>query len=152
MECLTDILKATYLEKMRREEGGTYGAGVSGNIDKSPGERFIFQVYFDTNPEKKERLIAIVYEEIEKIRKQGPSAELLNKVKENLLKRYKESSLDRNAEYWANKAWMSFVYGIDGELDYEKTVSSITPGTINKFAENIFAQGNIIEVVMDPAK
>jgi len=151
MECLADILTTTYLEKMRKEEGGTYGAGVSGNIDKSPTDRFIFQVYFDTNPQKKDRLIDIVYEEIEKIRKEGPSEELLNKVKENLLKRYRESYLDKNAEYWVNKAWMRFVYGIDGDADYEKMVSSITPGMISRFAEKIFSQGNLIEVVMDPA-
>jgi len=150
MEYLTSILNTTYLEKMREKEGGTYGAGVSGNIDKFPRERFIFQVYFDTNPAKKEKLMAIVYDEIGKIMQYGPSKEQLNKVAENLLKRYKEASTEKNSEYWINKAWMLYVYGIDGRLDYEKMVMSVTPEMISEFAKRLFRQGNLIEVVMDP--
>lgn len=151
MACLSNILRTAYLETMREKEGGTYGADVSGSINKFPKERFLFQINFDTDPLKKEKLINITYDEIRKIIAKAPSRESLEKVKANLLKNHREQSGEKNAEYWARTATTEFVYGIDGR-NYEKVVTSITPEMVRQFAKKLFSHGNLIEVVMDPEK
>lgn len=150
MQCLTGTLKMIYNQKMREEEGGTYGVGVSGDIRKIPKERFLFQVNFDTDPAKKDKLLGIVYRELEKIQQTGPSPEYLNKVKENLLKNHQQENSEKNAGWWATQAYMLEVFGVDGRLDYEKMVNSVNPAKVAEFAKRLLNQGNLIEVVMDP--
>ena len=83
--------------------------------------------------------------------KNGPAPEWLEKVKLNLVKRYKEEEGEKDADYWGSAAFTLFVYGLD-KRNYEKTVSSVTPAMVQQFANKILSQGNIIEVVMDPKK
>ncbi|AOM75949.1 M16 family metallopeptidase [Pedobacter steynii] len=151
MEYLRGVLKLVYTEKMREKEGSTYGVGVYADIYNFPVGNFIFQIVFDTDPSKKEKLLQIVYDEIHEIITHGPAIENLTKVKQNLLEIYKQdSSQQKNAYYWIDKAWMLNVYGLDGGLDYEKMVLSVTPKNVQKFAKHIFNPENAIEIIMDP--
>lgn len=150
MQCLSSVLDMIYTDKLREEQGGTYGASVIGNIEKQPTDIFLFQIAFDTDPAKKEKLISIVYEEINKIMKESP-AEYVEKVKLHLLKNFQQQSSEKNAEYWATLPYMLYVFGIDERLDYAKLVAQVTPAMVSAFAKRIFTQQNLIEVVMDPA-
>ena len=47
---------------------------------------------------------------------------------------------------------MLYVYNVDGRLDYEKMVSTVTLPMVAEFARKMFNKGNLIEVVMDPAE
>lgn len=148
----SEILNKVYLREIREKEGGSYGVGVSSDLMNYPKERFIFQVNFDTdpNPAKKEKLMKIVYREINKIIEQGPDQEMVDKVKKNFLKDYWEGRSKENMEYWAGTASALLVYGFDWRTDYDKLISIVTAKKIQEFAKKIFMQGNIIEVVMDP--
>ncbi|WP_342328530.1 insulinase family protein [Pedobacter sp. FW305-3-2-15-E-R2A2] len=152
MMFVSEILKTVYLETIREKEGGSYGVAVSGELIKYPKERFIFQVNFDTNPEpmKKERLINLVYQEIKKLMTEGIEQDKVDRVKQNLIKKYLENISKPNARYWNGMQGAFLLYGIDWRTGYDKVVLSITPQMIKEFAENIFKQGNIIEVVMSP--
>lgn len=153
MDYLSSILKLNYTTRMRMQEGGTYEVEVSGDLYKFPNERFVFQAYFDTDPAKKEKLISIFYQEIEKMIKNGPDQKNLDKVRENLLKSYRAQPAEQNAGYWESKARMFYVYGINQDTSaYRKMVLSITIEKIREFAKRLFNQGNLIEVVMDPEK
>ncbi len=71
--------------------------------------------------------------------KEAPG-EYLEKVKLHLLKSFREQSAEKNAEYWATQAYMLHVFGVDGRLDYEKIVSSVTPEMVSRFARKIFKE------------
>jgi len=148
MSYLKSILNIIYTENIREKEGGTYGVSVGGDIKKFPKESFAFQIQFDTDPAKKDKLLSIVYDEIKKITEQNPSEENVKKVKEHTLKKQQEQLI--NNSYWHGviNAWV--VNGFDLHSDYEKVVSSITPSMIRDYAKKVFSQGNIIEVSMNP--
>ena len=55
----SQILDLVYTEKVREDEGGTYGVYVGGTLQKYPKEKAILQIIFDTAPEKKEKLMKI---------------------------------------------------------------------------------------------
>lgn len=148
MSCLSGMLNTRYLEEMREKEGGTYGAYVNGSINNLPAGCFTFQVNFDCDPGKKDRLMKILYGEIEKSWGQAPDPALLNKVKTGLLKSHQAT--DKSGRYWTSKATTLFVYGLD-DREFDRAVSAITPAMIRDFAGKVFKPGNSIEVVMDPA-
>lgn len=150
MNYIESLLNIIYTENIREKEGGTYGVSVRGNIAKFPKERFSFQVRFDTDPVKAEKLMGIVYDEINKLKAQSPGKEYVSKVKEFTLKDHQEQLLSN--EYWDSVISDRLVNGTDSYTDYDKIVASVTPEMIRDFAKKIFSQGNIAEIVMSPEK
>ncbi|HBG57725.1 MAG TPA: peptidase M16, partial [Porphyromonadaceae bacterium] len=49
---LRQIMDIVYTEKIREEEGGTYGVSTSGSIARYPEGQTILQINFDTDPDK----------------------------------------------------------------------------------------------------
>lgn len=153
MSFTTQVLTTIYLESIREKEGGTYGVGVVGQIDKQPKEQYILQVVFDTDPDsaKKQKLIGIVYDEIKKLQDQGPDKALVEKIRTSVLAKHAEQNKREDSEYWSAVANAYVSTGVDWRTGYKDIASSITPEQIRDFARVIFSQGNLIEVVMDPA-
>ncbi|KAA6340531.1 Protease 3 [termite gut metagenome] len=143
---VSQILNMVYTEKVREDEGGTYGVSVSGNIDKFPKEQFTFEIYFDTAPAKKNKLMDIISAEIDNFIANGPSEVNLNKVKEYMLKKHKED-LKENS-YWRETIDEYYYTEVDRTKDYGVIVSSLTITELKEFAAGLFTQGNRIEVNM----
>ena len=55
MQALNDVMDIVYTEKIREDEGGTYGVGVQGNLSLRPKETFMFLIGFQTNKERGQR-------------------------------------------------------------------------------------------------
>ena len=146
MSMLDQILDIIYVETIREEEGGTYGVGTQGSVSSYPKGNFSLMAYFDTNAEMRDKLVAIIHEELRKIAKDGPSEVNLNKVKEYMLKKHTENLRDNN--YWLGVLGDYSIYGIDRLTDYEKIVSGITVADMQAFTNNLLAQNNNAEVVM----
>ena len=146
MSMLSQILTLVYTEKVREDEGGTYGVGVSGAVSKFPKPEASLYITFDTDPAKKEHLMKIIYNELDHIAKVGPSAENLAKVKENMIKKLSENKNENG--YWLGAIYEKLYSNTDIVTNYEETVKSITADDIKKFANKLFKQNNKIEVVM----
>lgn len=142
----SQILDLVYTEKVREEEGGTYSVYVGGNLSKYPKEVAGVQIIFDTAPAKRDKLMKIIFAEIENISKTGPSEVNLNKVKEYMLKKHSED-LKENG-YWLGVIDEYLFTGTDQMSNYEETVKSITANDIRKFADDLFKQKNEVEVSM----
>lgn len=146
MSMTSQILDLVYTEKVREDEGGTYGVYVGGNLNKYPKETAYLQIIFDTAPEKKDKLMKIIFAEAENLAKEGPSEANLNKVKEYMLKKHKEN-LKENG-YWLGNIDEYVFTGVNMMKDYETLVNSITAKEIQKFANDLFKQKNEVEVSM----
>ena len=143
---LTSILRTRYLEEIREKEGGTYGVGVRVSLRKFPVNSFVVQIQFDTDPKLRDKLIGIVYSEIEKIKTNGPLADDLNKSKEFMLKEYEQNQ--RENSYWTNVIRAKYEDGLDFDSKYVEMVKAVDVNAIKEFANKIFGQGNVVEVVM----
>ena len=146
MSMVEQVLTLLYTEKVREDEGGTYGVRVDGGLEKYPKEIFTLQIVFETDPAKKDRLMEIIYGEIDNMIKNGPSDTNLNKAKEYMLKKHKEN-LKENG-YWLGVIDEHLFTGVDMEKGYEEIVNSITTSEIRTFAEGLFKQNNKSEVTM----
>lgn len=140
------ILDIIFTEKVREEAGGTYGVGVGGSLQKYPEEKFVLQISFDTDPNKKEELVQIIFTEIEKLIANGPSAENLQKVKEFMQKKHKEN-LKENG-YWLGVMDEFALSNVNMHQNYNETLEQITAKDIQDFTKMMFSQGNRVEVTM----
>ena len=150
MEMIGRILSTRYLESIREREGGSYGVGCAGRLDKLPKPTARLFMQFDTDPEKQEKLLSIIHEEVNTIIKDGPLAKDLNKEKESMLKDFQED-LEKNG-YWQYVLEMYYTYGINYIADYQTAVENITAETVQETLKKLVASGNVFEVVMMPAQ
>ncbi|GHT71150.1 zinc protease [Bacteroidia bacterium] len=150
MNVLQKILRIVYTEKVREDEGGTYGVGVSGGISDYPkGDATVF-INFETNAEKKEFLNGIVLKEFQALADNGPRDADFQKTKEAMLKDYQQN-LKENG-YWNSIITGFYRNGYDGYTDYEKTLKAITPADVKALAKQFLNQKNLIQVIMTGVK
>lgn len=150
MDFLQQIMTLVYTEEVREKEGGTYGVGVKGEIEHLPEGEFTFTIQFNMAPERREELTQIIVNELEKVAKQGPRQEHIEKARSYILKTFEENEKD-------NDAWMDWLltyhfHNKDFYTDFKNIASTITQDDICKFAAYILEQGNFIEVSMVPEK
>lgn len=145
---LKQILDLVYMEKVREDEGGTYGVQTSAQISSFPQGQTFLQVYFDTDPAKREKMNSIIRNELKRLQEVGPRPEDFKKTQDNMLKRHAEN-LQENS-YWLNTLDNYYYRGFNAETDYMEILNGITPTKIQSFAKKLISQGNGIEVVMEP--
>ena len=150
MSMFTQIMNMVYTESVREDEGGSYGVSVSGNISNYPEDEAHLQIYFDTDPERRARMVEVVQQGLNDFIKQGPKAEHLARVKEYMIKKHAEN-LKENG-YWVNQLKEFYWNKLDSNTDYENLVNGITGKEIQKYAKNLVKQGNRIEVSINGKK
>lgn len=146
MRLLNQLLDIIYTEKIREQEGGTYGVGVRPNISNYPYGNFSLMIGFDTDPKLIEKLQSKVKEELANVAKNGVKEEDLAKTKEYLLKNYKEAQRDNG--YWMSTIDTFYTEGTDNYTGYEAKVNAVTVNDIKALVSHILAQNNRTEVVM----
>ena len=147
---IAQALDLVYTEEVREKEGGTYGVSVYGDLIKYPKETFFLQIAFETDPARREKMIDIILNEAQKMAKEGPSEVNLNKVKEFMLKKHKESVKENS--YWLNALDEYYYTGKDINDGYEKIVNDMTPAKLQKFMNELLSQKNQTEVIMTSAE
>jgi zinc protease len=150
LSALCDILDVRYVETIREEESGTYGAAVFENMGKYPYENYSVTIYFDCDPANTGKLKGIVYKEIEKLKTEGPSEKDLHGVIENKLKVHQENL--RQNQYWLSliKSKDFNQTNLDEYKEYEEYVNSMTQSSLKAAAQQFFGN-NIVEGVLLPS-
>ena len=146
MTMLSQTMDMVYIETIREKEGASYGVSTAGQMNMYPKSEAIFQIYFDTDPAKREKMEQIVMSELQKVAQEGPRPEHLAKVKEFLLKKHIENMKENG--YWLNQLNEYYFCNIDFNTNYEKLVNEITIEDVKNFTKALLDQGNIIEVTM----
>jgi len=123
----SQVLTTVYLGAIREKEGGSYGVGVYGAIDKQPKDQYILQVGFDTDPDsvKKQKLIAIVYDEINKLQQQGPDKDAVETIRANILAKYAEETKREDMSYWNGLVTNYLSTGLDWRNGYKETITAM---------------------------
>ena len=148
MEMIGRILSTRYLESIREREGGSYGVGCAGWMNRYPVPYAQLIMQFDTDPEKQEKLMSIIHEEVMTIVENGPLAKDLQKEKESMLKDFEED-LEKN-NYWNTVLSMYYKNGINYITDYKAAVEAVTAETVQATLKKLVEAGNVFEVVMLP--
>ena len=148
MDAAQYIMDMIYIETLREEEGGTYGASVSFDIQNKPEERAMIQVYFDTNPESADKLRKAAVDGLTKLMEEGPTEEQLSMAVENFRKNLPEKRIKNS--YWLSNLKYFYEYGTDFDKAYEEAIADINAENVKAAVRDIVSQGNFIEVMMSP--
>ena len=124
LRAATSLLENRLRDILREELGGTYSVGV-GYSDTSPEPGYgTTSVQFGSSPENVEKLTKAVMTELERLRRDGPSAADVDKVKQ-AEKNDLQTALRQNG-YWLNSLQTAHLLGRDARripLRIERTES-----------------------------
>lgn len=146
MDAIGQLLRIVYTEKVREDKGGTYSVQVSGDLQHHPNNEALLRIAFQTDPQKYNSLIPIVYKELKKMATEGPSQQDLDKVKAYELKVYNQ--VLRMNNYWEYVLYTDLYNGIDVDTDFRYIVENMTCDDIRTTLRNLIDQNNCIEVTM----
>ena len=146
LKSLGEVLTIKLVEKLREEEGGVYGVGANGNINKMPYGWYSFGISFPCGPENVDKLKAAALAEVEKLVEEGPTEKDLAKVKEAQI-------LDHREDMKENRYWLSALKNADYQdmdatkmFDFEKIVNSMTKEELQKAAKKYLTGGYIVGI------
>ncbi|WP_461531940.1 M16 family metallopeptidase [Sinomicrobium sp.] len=145
------LLQKSCHDVIREEEGGSYGVGASASLSDIPKETFSMTVGFDCNPDMADKLVQVVYNEVDKLT-QTIDVEDLKEVKESMIKSRKEAV--NNNRYWMSILSSHVFYGRDIHSldDYINTVNSVTAEDIQAIVKDMKKNADIVEGVLLPKK
>lgn len=152
LKAFQDILELRLMETLREQEGGTYGASVFSSLTKRPKQLASFYVYFDCNPDKADKLVSIVHQEIDKIKNGTIQKEDLNKALSSYLKEVKEEKA--YTSYQLNLLYDYFIegYNKNDTKNNVDLINAITPQDIQKFVNAMMNDVQSFEIIFKPQK
>lgn len=146
MSMFDQLLDILYTRTVREEAGGTYGVSSWASISKYPQEEGALNIYFDTDPNRREQMVGLIKQGLQDFIDNGPATEDLNKVKEYILKTYQQNQKENG--YWMGALNEFYWTGLDMNKNYEATVNGVTIDDLKAFAKAFIGQNNVIEVSM----
>lgn len=152
LNSMAKVLSIKLRESLREDKGGVYGVGVRGSGYNEPKKLYNVNISFNSDPEKTDELLKATIDVINKLKTEGPDAEVMTKIKETQ-KQSKIKNLKEN-RYWLSK--MSDM--VQDNLDFseitletlEKRINKLTAEDIKKAANKYLNDGNRIEILMYP--
>lgn len=150
LSLLAKLLKIKLTEELREKMSGVYGVQVSGYASDAPYQWYRMNVRFTCDPNNVEKLIAKVFEEIEKIKANGATKKDLNKIKEAELANAKEY-LEING-YWVFKLREVYKYSLKPEaiLNFKEIINKINSKMFKEAANTYFNMNNYAEFILLP--
>lgn len=146
LDMLTRVLQIAYTDSVREEKGGTYGVGVSFNLEKEDNPNALLRISYKSDPKRYEELNPVIYKQLLNIADHGPVASSMDKVKKYLKKQYGQMAITN--DYWSYVFWHQLDDDADFDKDYCKMVDNLTASDVQKMAKELLKQNHRVEVTM----
>lgn len=146
LDMLTRVLQIAYTDSVREEKGGTYGVGVSFNLEKEDNPNALLRISYKSDPKRYEELNPVIYKQLLNIADHGPVASSMDKVKKYLKKQYGQMAITN--DYWSYVIWHQLDDDADFDKDYCKMVDNLTASDVQKMAKELLKQNLRVEVTM----
>ncbi len=147
---VSEILNIRIIEELREKIQGIYTGGTFSQFTKVPYESYQFFTQLPCGPDKVDTLLLAMNAEIAKLKKEGPSAADLEKVKQQWLEQDKEAMKDNGN--WRNQLLDNKFPGNDMNrfLNFSKIVKALTPKEIQQAANVLLNNKNVVTAVLKP--
>jgi zinc protease len=152
MDVLSAILDLVYTEKVREDEGGTYGVSTGATSYSRPVEKADLLITFECDPARASELKGIIYRELQEIASNGPSQVNLEKAVSNMLKTREEEK--QHNSYWSGAVTNFYLYGIDDndERNFADILNKLTIKDMKKMVKKYLAKADLLEMIFLPEK
>lgn len=152
MRAMDGILNFMLTERLREAESGVYGISVSSSISNTPSSPFNLTISFGSSVAKTPTLIKSTIEEIEKLKRNGPT-------KDHFEKYMTEQRRNREVGQRGNYTWMSLIEAdVRGEttliesLEKDSLLDKINMESIKRVANKYLNEKKRHEFVLMPEK
>ena len=147
---LMSILEIKLRESMREDQGGVYGVSINGNASKLPKPLYTITSQWGCKPENIGKLSQTLLDEMNKIKKDGPTETDLNKVKETMI-RERETQIKENS-FWISYLQNHYLFGnkILSFEEYKTLVNSFSVKKIKMVADKYLNTENYVQVYLTP--
>lgn len=152
LQALGEILQYRLLTSLRETAGEVYTPSVQASMSREPDQRFSINISFGCAPEHVEHLVGLVQQDIEHLRKEGATADELQKYKAGLRQQVE-------LQVKSNEFWLQYIAAkverkeaLKPLPDLEKQLGKITGSSISKATRQYLSGENCIRFVALPEK
>jgi len=151
-QMLREIMNIRIMEILRQQLSLIYSGQIYGSIERVPVARYRMSANLPCGPENVDRVIAALFVEIEKMKKEGPLQSELDKVRQSWLEEYRIAV--RTNSRWLASLKDSVLFKTDPAeiLHEEERLNAITPDDIRQAATRYFNTENYVQAVLYPEK
>jgi zinc protease len=152
LSLMTEVLDLRLRDVLREDLGGTYGVSIGSGSAREPVPQYSLTISFGADPQRLESLTKTVFEQIEKLKRDGPTADELARVKETQRREW-ETNLKRNA-YWIGQIAARDRLGepIADVLSFPDRLNTATPEMLRTAAQRYLRMENYVRVSLYPEK
>lgn len=150
ISALGDVLTIKLIENLREEKSGVYGVGARGSMSQFPYANYSFKIGFPCGPENKDELIAAALSEVESLKKEGPTQEDIDKVKEAQRLDYKEDL--ENNRFWLSSISSAHINNreMNDILKKQEAIDKLDIKSLKKIAKKYLTDDVKIQIVLLP--
>lgn len=145
-------LNIKLIEEIREKRSGVYGISANATFGQRPVDSYRMSISFPCAPENVDTLTAAVFDELEKMIKNGPTEEDIEKVKQ-AQRRDRETNLESNS-YWLSTLSGYFTAPDEPDpleiLSFEKRQEKLSKAYLQEIASEFITPNEYIEVVLYP--
>jgi len=152
IRAMAEVLQTRLLEIIREELGGTYSITANQTYTKIPNPVYAVTIQFGCAPQRTDDLIKRVFEEIEKLKTNGPTEKQVNDEKEALLREFETNSKLNN--YLLSQITLKYQIGEDpaGLWKVPEYYQKIDAAMIQQAAKTYLNTNTFVEVTLFPEK
>lgn len=150
VSALASALRIRLREVLREDLGGVYGVGAGGGISRFPAGQSSFTISFGCAPERVPELNKAVLDLIATVKKDGFSADVVAKVKEQEIRGH-EVQLKENG-FWMNHLLSAERYQDDPKLvlKYDQLVNLVTSDALRDTARRHLDPQQLVVGILMP--
>jgi zinc protease len=147
---LNQLMTLRIKEVLREKLGLIYDGWMTGSLSILPSPTYTITTRLPTGPENVDRLTAALFAEIERMRRDGPDAADLAKVRAAMHQTYQR--VHEDSDFWMGVLKNAQVLGAaPGELlRMADSGDEVTVDDIRQAARRYFDTGNYVQVVLNP--
>jgi zinc protease len=150
MYALNQVLNIRLRENIREDQGGAYSIGAQMVPEKYPVGNVKTIIIFGCDPKKQDKYVKIILAEMNKLMKEGPTADEISKVKETMM-RERETNLKKN-DWWKSKIEnMSYYNETPSNItQFNDLVNGISPEKVKEAAGMYLTPGRYVQLYLQP--
>ncbi len=142
LESLGELLETRLLDRLRESLGGTYSVGVNAGLSRVPKQEWNVLIQFGSDPDKADAMYKATLEELDSLRKNPPSAEEVESIREKQ-RRALETSKRQNGWWLSNlQSRIQFSEQFSTLNEREALISALTPEKIHAAARRYLDETN----------
>jgi len=140
-------------DRLREALAGTYSVNVQTELHSLPEPRYAIRITYDAAPDRAEEMRRAVFEEVERLRKAGPTREEIANLREEITRQF-ELAL-KNNQFWLNLIirYDQIERPLANLADYSEDVTKrLTAELVSEMSRQYLDLGRYVRVTQLPAQ